>query len=141
MSQTILQMDKIKTILEEVTQISPTVANVGNHNVYAVSDDYLAYIKSLDQNNLVDISQFILVASTLILMKAKSLLPGVVYTEEEEKQVHDLERKLELYALLTQASSVLRSQYLKMPLRARERISYKGGSVFVPDARVTGVMQ
>ena len=40
MSQTILQMDKIKTILEEVTQISPTVANVGNHNVYAVPDDY-----------------------------------------------------------------------------------------------------
>ncbi len=124
-------------LLELIEQKKLSITEI---SLVDVSDDYLAYIKSLDQNNLVDISQFILVASTLILMKAKSLLPGVVYTEEEEKQVHDLERKLELYALLTQASSVLRSQYLKMPLRARERISYKGGSVFVPDARVTGVM-
>jgi segregation and condensation protein A len=124
-------------LLEFIQQKKLSITEI---SLVSVSDDYLAYIKSLDQNNLIDISQFILVASTLMLMKAKSLLPGVVYTEEEEKQVHDLERKLELYALLIQASSVLRSQYLKTPLHARERISYKGGSVFVPDIRVTGVM-
>lgn len=109
-------------------------------SLVSVADDYVAYIKSLDQKNLVDISQFILVASTLMLMKAKSLLPGVVYTEEEEKQVHDLERKLELYALLTGACGRIRSVYMKTPLFSRDRITYKGGSVFVPDNRVNGVM-
>jgi segregation and condensation protein A len=109
-------------------------------SLVSVADDYIAYIKSLDQKNLVDISQFIVVASTLMLMKAKSLLPGVVYTEEEEKQVHDLERKLELYAILTGASSRIRSVYMKSRLFGRERISYKGGSVFVPDRRVTADM-
>ena len=29
----------------------------------AVADDYIAYIKTLDQKNVIDISQFILVAS------------------------------------------------------------------------------
>lgn len=111
-------------------------------SLVAVADDYIAYIKSLNQDsdkkNLVDISQFIVVASTLILMKAKSLLPGVVYTEEEEKQVHDLERKLELYAILVASVERMRSIYAKTPLYARERISYKGGLVFVPDNRIDG---
>lgn len=106
----------------------------------SVADDYIAYIKSLGEKDLVDISQFIVVASTLMLMKAKSLLPGVMYTEEEEKQVHDLEYKLELYALLTQAGTKLRSVYLKHPLFSRERVTYKGGAVFVPDARVNKEM-
>lgn len=109
-------------------------------SLVSVADEYIAYIKTLDQKNLVDISQFILVASTLMLMKAKSLLPGVVYTEEEEKQVHDLERKLELYALLTGAAGRIRNIFMKQRLFSRERISYKGGSVFVPDQRVTKEM-
>lgn len=109
-------------------------------SLVSVADDYIVYIKTLDQKSLVDISQFIVVASTLMLMKAKSLLPGVVYTEEEEKQVHDLESKLELYALLMGACGKLRTVYMKQRLFSRERISYKGGVVFVPDKRVTKEM-
>ena len=109
-------------------------------SLVTVADDYIAYIRTLGEKNLVDISQFIVVASTLMLMKAKSLLPGVVYTEEEEKQVHDLEHKLELYALLTDAAGRIRGSYLKHPLHSRDRIAYKGGSVFVPDPRVTKEM-
>lgn len=109
-------------------------------SLVSVADEYIAYIQSLGEKNLVDVSQFIMVASTLMLMKAKSLLPGVIYTEEEEKQVHDLEHKLELYALLTGAASRIKSIHLKQRLFSRERISYKGGSVFVPDKRVTPAM-
>jgi segregation and condensation protein A len=103
----------------------------------SVADDYIAYIKTLDQKNIVDISQFILVASTLMLMKAKSLLPGVVYTEEEEKQVHDLEYKLELYALLTQAGSNIRTLFGKHQLYGRQHVVPPNIEVFVPDERVT----
>lgn len=106
-------------------------------SLVSVADDYIAYIKSLGEKDLVDISQFIVVASTLMLMKAKSLLPGVVYTEEEEKQVHDLEHKLELYAILTSAASSIRSIYMKQPLYGRERAPFKGQAMFVPDPRVT----
>lgn len=106
----------------------------------SVADEYIAYIKSLDQKNIVDISQFIVVASTLMLMKAKSLLPGVTYTEEEEKQVHDLEYKLELYTLLANASKGVASMFGKKPLYTRHHSYRTDGSVFVPDARVTGVL-
>lgn len=101
-----------------------------------VADEYIAYIKTLDQKNVVDISQFILVASTLMLMKAKSLLPGVVYTEEEEKQIHDLEYKLELYALLVNASEKIHVLFGKNTLHSRPHFRQKN-DVFVPDGRVT----
>lgn len=105
-------------------------------SLVTVADDYIAYIKTLDQKNIVDISQFILVASTLMLMKAKSLLPGVVYTEEEEKQIFDLEKKLELYALLMAAANNVRSIYGKTELFSRPHVTNKEIKVFVPDARV-----
>lgn len=102
-----------------------------------VSDEYIAYIKTLDQKDLVDISQFILVASTLMLMKAKSLLPGVVYTEEEEKQIHDLEYKLELYALLSKGSEKIKALFGKTVLYSRPHFKPKDLHVFIPDERVT----
>ncbi len=104
----------------------------------SVADEYIAYIQTLEQKNIVDISQFIVVASTLMLMKVKSLLPGVTYTQEEEKQVHDLEYKLELYTLLVNASSKIKGQYGRSPLYSRPYTKFVG-SVFVPDARVTPV--
>lgn len=120
-------LELIETRKLSITEIS----------LVSVADDYIAYIKTLDQKNLVDISQFIVVASTLMLMKAKSLLPGLVYTEEEEKQVEDLERKLELYALLGEAQKHVRDTYAKNQLFGRPYKAQKDVTVFVPDSRVT----
>lgn len=124
-------------LLELIEQRKLSITEI---SLVSVADDYIGYIKSLDQKNLIDISQFIVVASTLMLMKAKSLLPGVVYTEEEEKQVHDLENKLLLYALLTEASSKIKSIYGKAILYSRKAASQKDMHVFVPDARVDVTM-
>ena len=73
-------------------------------------------------------------------MKAKSLLPGVIYTEDEEKQVHNLEEKLELYALMVSASSSIKNIFDKNQLYERNRALHKGSVVFVPDDRVDTAM-
>ncbi len=119
-------LELIETRKLSITEIS----------LVSVADDYISYIKTLSQKNLVDISQFIVVASTLMLMKAKSLLPGLVYTEEEEKQVEDLEHKLELYALLNEAQKSIKNIYATNPLFARSYKMQKIEPMFVPDARV-----
>jgi segregation and condensation protein A len=120
-------LELIETRKLSITEIS----------LVSVADDYIAHIKTLDQKNLIDISQFIVVASTLMLMKAKSLLPGLTYTEEEEKQVEDLERKLELYALLKESEKNVKNIYTKTPLFGRSYKTQKDITVFVPDSRVT----
>ena len=61
-----------------------------------IADEYIEYIKNLESVNPLDMSQFVQIASTLMLIKAKSLLPTIEYTEEEEEQVSTLEKKLEL---------------------------------------------
>lgn len=117
--------------------ISDRKLSITEVSLVTVADDYIAYIKSIESNDHADISQFILVASTLMLMKAKSLLPGITYTDEEEKQVHDLEKKLELYKVLTDASKLVSQVFGKAVLYERERVKYEGGTIFVPDMRVT----
>lgn len=121
-------------LLELIEQKKLSITEI---SLVSVADDYMNYIRTLDQKKIVDISQFVVVASTLMLMKAKSLLPGVTYTEEEEKQVDDLERKLELYALLTRAGNQIKTVFLKNPLYSKKQASYKEIAVYIPDTRVT----
>lgn len=123
-------------LLDLITEKKLSITEI---SLASIADDYISYVQSLGDKSSVDISQFIVVASTLMLMKAKSLLPGVVYTEEEEKQVHDLEAKLEMYAILSRGMVHIKSVYGVTPLYARPRIMYKGGSVFVPDENLTPV--
>ncbi len=56
-----------------------------------VADDYIAYIKSLNEFPIADSSHFILIASTLVLIKSKSLLPDLNLTTEEQESIDDLE--------------------------------------------------
>jgi len=97
-----------------------------------IADDYIAYVKSLQQLNNLDLSKFIVVASTLMLIKAKSLLPTLEYTKEESDQVNDLENKLEIYKVLKEGEKNIKSSWQKSNLYARERtvITEK---VFSPD--------
>src|SRR3990172_4933329 len=40
-----------------------------------VTDQYLAYVRALEQHNLSDIADFILIAARLLLIKSDALLP------------------------------------------------------------------
>ncbi len=46
-----------------------------------------------------DLSEFLVVASTLLLIKSRSLLPSLPVTEEEEASIHDLVDRVELLRL------------------------------------------
>jgi segregation and condensation protein A len=72
---------------------------INDISLAAVTDDYIAYVRELQENRLVETSHFVLIASTLLLIKSKSLLPVLELTEEESQSVEDLERRLRLYQL------------------------------------------
>ncbi len=62
-----------------------------------VTDDFIAHIQKLEKLPMADSAQFILIASTLLLIKSRSLLPTLTLTEEEEEGIHDLEIRLKIY--------------------------------------------
>lgn len=73
-----------------------------------VTDQYLSHIKhyqNLDPQNL---AGFLVVAARLILIKSKMLLPSLEMSTEEEQEIDDLQRKLELYKKLREVSKKLK---------------------------------
>lgn len=97
-----------------------------------VADDYIAYVKNLSEFPLADSSHFILIASTLVLIKSKSLLPDLTLTEEEQKDIVDLEERLKQYQKYKALSVHLKTrfginvEYLRLPSKEKK-------IVFTPD--------
>jgi segregation and condensation protein A len=69
-----------------------------------VTDDFIAHIRSYEQMPIGESAHFILIASTLLLIKSKSLLPELSLTEEEKGDIHDLETRLKIFKRLKEAS-------------------------------------
>ncbi|MBI2612709.1 segregation/condensation protein A [Candidatus Kaiserbacteria bacterium] len=86
-----------------------------------VTDAYLAYIEKLPQLPLGETAQFVLVASTLLLIKSRTLLPSLSLTEEERESVQELERRLARYALIRKAARALRKEWGKQPILFTKR--------------------
>ena len=76
----------------------------------SVTDDYLAFARSLPKNDLTELTSFLAIAATLILIKSRSLLPGFLVTKEEEQDIQDLESRLALYSMIREISVSLSEQ-------------------------------
>lgn len=95
-----------------------------------VCDAYLAYVEKLPELPLSETSQFVLVASTLLLIKSRSLLP-VDLSDDEEESIEELERRLKKLAKIREASKILKRVWGKAPLQFARR---------APDiAKITGM--
>src|SRR5581483_2682502 len=81
-----------------------------------VCDAYLAYVEQLPEMPLGETAQFILVASTLLLIKSRTLLPTLELSREEEESVEELEKRLARYAIYRKAAKLLRKEWGRAPL-------------------------
>jgi segregation and condensation protein A len=60
-----------------------------------IADQYIEYIKNVDNINPEEMADFLVVAARLLLIKSKALLPYLY--PEEEKEIEELERQLKMY--------------------------------------------
>src|SRR3989344_5072992 len=85
-------LDKLLELIEaqhlDISQIS--LANI--------TADYLNYIKSLESLlSPAELSDFLVIATRLLLIKSKILIPSLELTEEEEGEIYDLELRLKIF--------------------------------------------
>lgn len=75
-------------------------------NLAEVTADFLKYLETLKNAELDAelrgispriLADFVVIASQLLLIKSKALLPGLSLTNEEEKSIKDLESRLRFY--------------------------------------------
>jgi len=62
-----------------------------------ITQDYLNHLQNEALVPPEELAEFLVVAATLLLIKSKSLLPTLELTPEEETEILDLEKKLEIY--------------------------------------------
>jgi segregation and condensation protein A len=105
-----------------------------------VTNEYISHIKSLSgretDKHIADVSYFVLIAATLILIKSKSLLPNLSLTEDEEEKIVDLESRLKLYQIIKTASVEVKTQFgTQIIFFPPERIW--SDPLFSPDPKMT----
>ncbi|MBF0715247.1 segregation and condensation protein A [Gemelliphila palaticanis] len=71
--------------------------DIHNVSILKLTESYLEYIHSVDEISLNNAEEYIVMASTLIHMKSKSLLPKENYYNEEEFNEEDLVQQLVEY--------------------------------------------
>lgn len=103
-----IQTDSFQGPLELVIElIEKRRLLVNELSLAQITDEYVAYVRSHPEFPIEDAADFIGVAATLLLIKSKSLLPELDLTEQEEEDVEDLKRRLELYEKTREASKEL----------------------------------
>lgn len=101
-----------------------------------VTDEYMRYVNEIAEVHPTHLASFISVASTLILIKSKSLLPGIELTNEEEDDIRRLEERLRLYELFSEISSEIKKNFGKQIIFPSEGHS-SSEVMFVPDPKIT----
>ena len=110
--------------------------HINDVSLAAVTEDYLTHMNKMGGASSAEISSFVVVASTLILIKSKSLLPNLNLTSEEEEDIRVLEERLRLYELYIKLGGNIKSNFGKKiifaPLERRNEVL-----VFLPDEQIT----
>jgi segregation and condensation protein A len=100
-----------------------------------VADDFITHINTLSSMPIAETAEFILVASTLVLIKSKSLLPSLELSEQEAGDIASLENRLRLYQRMKVLSEHVRvrfGQTVMFPLNPMATTP-----VFSPDQTLT----
>lgn len=117
MTETDNQLYKVKTEVFEgpldllLSLIEKRKLFINDISLAKVSDDYISYIQSMGTFPISDSANFILIASTLLLIKSKSLLPQLSLTEEEQGSITDLEHRLKIYQRMRELSSHIKEKF------------------------------
>jgi segregation and condensation protein A len=101
-----------------------------------VADEYIEYTKRLREFPVSDTAHFILIASTLLLIKSKSLLPSLTLSEEEEAGIENLEARLALYQKVKEGAKHLEKRFGKKVIFFRT-VQKNVNPVFSPDEYTT----
>lgn len=99
-----------------------------------VTEQYLAYLEKIDEKDPNELADFLVVATRLLLLKSRALLPQLAMTEDEGPS---LEAQLRLYKVFVDASKKMNRLWLA-PARGVWRVEPpRKADAFVPPANVT----
>lgn len=87
--------------------------NICDINISDITDQYIEYLNKMEELNLEIASEFVIMASTLLYLKSKTLLPVFEETEEREQELteEELLRRIIEYKKYKEVSEMFRKMY------------------------------
>ena len=86
--------------------------NIYDINLNEITEQYIQYLNEMEEMNLEIASEFIVMASTLLYLKSKNLLPKQE-NDEEEVTEEELIRRIIEYKKFKEISNVLKQNYIE----------------------------
>jgi len=108
---------------------------INDFSLAQIADDYISFINNSNNFPLKDVSNFIVLASILLLIKSKSLLPNLELTSEEEESIDDLERRLKEYKIIKSLSTHIQKRFGSNIIFSSSAM--QATPVFTPDKTIT----
>lgn len=107
---------------------------INDISLVSVTDEYIARINAMPDLPVGETAEFVALAATLLLLKSRSLLPQLVLSNDEERDIQELNYRLQLYQLIRESTRGLQNAL-------REPYLYEGEPpqeepLFVPDESI-----
>ncbi|NOY35764.1 MAG: segregation/condensation protein A [bacterium] len=93
--------------------------SINDVSLAGIAERYLEYLRRLRNFPLEEAAGFVVIASTLMVIKSRSLMPSMELTEEEERSIEELEDRLKIYRRIRDLSVHLENLFGKNPLFER----------------------
>jgi len=110
--------------------------HINDISLGTVTDEYLRHIESIPSIEIADRAEFIVIASTLLLIKSRSLLPTLTLTDEETESIDDLERRLRMLQVIRDGSVAVANAYGKNIIFPAEKSGIKS-PIFSPHETIS----
>ncbi len=108
--------------------------HVSEISLATVTEDFLQFVSN-HSLSYSEMSSFVVVASTLVLIKARSLIPEIELSEEEESSIDDLTERVRQYQIIQKYSEQILVRYGKKI--SLERNIKDTVPIFAPDPQIT----
>ena len=87
---------------------------INDFSLSQITDDFVNYVSTLGKISATKVSDFLVIASTLILIKSRSLLPSLKLEENEEDDIQNLEIRLNILKIIKDISESVQENFQKV---------------------------
>ena len=129
----VLKTDKFSGPIEILLDmIESKKLNINKISLSSIVEDFISFIKGIEKYDPYRVSQFVHVASILLLIKSKSIISVISLSKEETVSIEELEMKLNIYKLIKKQTVENEEMFLEqscfsLPTKKREvRFTPKG---------------
>jgi segregation and condensation protein A len=80
---------------------------INDISLAAVAEEYITKVNSMDELPVGETADFVALAATLLLIKSRSLLPSLELSADEERDIKELQYRLEVYKIIKESGKGL----------------------------------